>query len=748
MPARTFQFGWKPNPGPTKSSNETPNTQQPCTGRTEGERRRLSCQQVPIERMVNIKDLHKAHGNNTDSEANSDPMKIGRTRPKTHQTGPKAGGEGKKAQDQDGKPALEEDDDSDSVSSTGTEPHPGLGHLSSEFYEFLRYVFFLCLFCFVVFGSRNSDAYFIKETMDAFFFENDFDFETSFTDIGSMGQFWIFMNTTLLPNLYPTVNDGSGQTLSRRAKKFLADGTNFRLGLVRIRQIRMLPGLCSYDQLVEGCYPGWDTCLTDYSCQEDKADYNPGRLHAINSNSTRVWPWYSMKELGMPWYRSAATGTEYPGDGYIEDLGAPEQGYSFAPTPIPSVIPSFSFQPSALPTSAPSFDHTGPSRSPTFMPTTVETGDPRDEISWIAQQQVNTLRSLDWVDPATRVVFVDFNVYNPNTDMFGSVRMSVEFTGTGTVVPSYSVVSAQLMKPLRVFKHAVLGQKDGVSRYDVRSMYIEFFFYLFVLYYFLEEYRECMSARKALKKWKRAVAEGRIIVKHKAGEKEAYSWEEEDLLLEGREGEFGTNLNQEVGELFETGAARIESLSHSMKSGVTLSKDSMGGKGVKVLDDVVHKTADAVVHSKSVKAATSTVVAAEKKRANAANAIMKKSSTARTIGEGTTCLKRCIMEHVDHAPVDPDDRPVGYFEQGWNWIDMANLLLFLAVIVCRIWMMYQISLVDFSSEALSSRYFAEITDQIAFGKFIDQLNSINAILSFLKIFKCKYEQVPLSNLSP
>jgi hypothetical protein len=152
MPARTFQFGWKPNPGPTKSSNETPNTQQPCTGRTEGERRRLSCQQVPIERMVNIKDLHKAHGNNTDSEANSDPMKIGRTRPKTHQTGPKAGGEGKKAQDQDGKPALEEDDDSDSVSSTGTEPHPGLGHLSSEFYEFLRYVFFLCLFCFVVFG--------------------------------------------------------------------------------------------------------------------------------------------------------------------------------------------------------------------------------------------------------------------------------------------------------------------------------------------------------------------------------------------------------------------------------------------------------------------------------------------------------------------------------------------------------------------------------------------------------------------
>ena len=54
---------------------------------------------VPIERMVNIKDLHKAHGNNTDSEANSDPMKI-ENETKDSSNGTKAGGEGKKAQDQ------------------------------------------------------------------------------------------------------------------------------------------------------------------------------------------------------------------------------------------------------------------------------------------------------------------------------------------------------------------------------------------------------------------------------------------------------------------------------------------------------------------------------------------------------------------------------------------------------------------------------------------------------------------------
>ena len=50
--------------------------------------------------------------------------------------------------------------------------HSGFAHLSCEFYDFLRYVTFLCLFVFTVLGTRNSDAYFIKETMDRFFFEN------------------------------------------------------------------------------------------------------------------------------------------------------------------------------------------------------------------------------------------------------------------------------------------------------------------------------------------------------------------------------------------------------------------------------------------------------------------------------------------------------------------------------------------------------------------------------------------------
>ena len=169
--------------------------------------------------MVYINDLHKQHNETTGRGKKADPLKIGRSRPKTPQKESDPSTGSNEVSEENTKP-QEPEEDNESEATPEPDPHPGLGHLSSEFYEFLRYIFFLGLFCFVVFGSRSSDAYFVKETMDAFFFENDFDFETSFTDIGSMGQFWIFMNTTLLPNLYPTTNDGSGQPLSRRKKLF------------------------------------------------------------------------------------------------------------------------------------------------------------------------------------------------------------------------------------------------------------------------------------------------------------------------------------------------------------------------------------------------------------------------------------------------------------------------------------------------------------------------------------------------
>jgi hypothetical protein len=50
-----------------------------------------------------------------------------------------------------------------------------------------------------------------------------------------------FLSQTLIPNLFPE-NDYSGQALSWRYKLFSLDGVSFRLGPVRVRQIRVNPG--------------------------------------------------------------------------------------------------------------------------------------------------------------------------------------------------------------------------------------------------------------------------------------------------------------------------------------------------------------------------------------------------------------------------------------------------------------------------------------------------------------------------
>lgn len=47
---------------------------------------------------------------------------------------------------------------------------------------------------------------------------------------------------------------------------------------------------------------------------------------------------------------------------------------------------------------------------------------PMNKIS--AQQVIQSLISHNWIDRATRAVFLGFETYNANVDLFGSVRYS------------------------------------------------------------------------------------------------------------------------------------------------------------------------------------------------------------------------------------------------------------------------------------------------------------------------------------
>lgn len=50
----------------------------------------------------------------------------------------------------------------------------------------------------------------------------------------------------------------------------------------------------------------------------------------------------------------------------------------------------------------------------------------------------------DWIDEKTRVVFLEFTLYNPNANLFSVVEIMFEFPNTGAVTPFHQIFSSKL----------------------------------------------------------------------------------------------------------------------------------------------------------------------------------------------------------------------------------------------------------------------------------------------------------------
>ncbi|KAK6494157.1 polycystin-2-like [Huso huso] len=90
--------------------------------------------------------------------------------------------------------------------------------------------------------------------------------------------------------------------------------------------------------------------------------------------------------------------------------------------------------------------------------------------------KVKTLKENLWLDRGTRVVFIDFSVYNANINLFCVVRMVVEFPATGGTVTSWQFQTVKLIR--------------YVSNFDYFVAACEIAFCLFILYYVVEEILE------------------------------------------------------------------------------------------------------------------------------------------------------------------------------------------------------------------------------------------------------------------
>ncbi|PRP87089.1 NB-ARC domain-containing protein [Planoprotostelium fungivorum] len=67
-----------------------------------------------------------------------------------------------------------------------------------------------------------------------------------------------------------------------------------------------------------------------------------------------------------------------------------------------------------------------------------------------AKGVVERLEDGQWIDGATRVIFLDFTIYTPNLDLFSVVRLVVEFTASGAIIVDHDLVILNLMQFFRV----------------------------------------------------------------------------------------------------------------------------------------------------------------------------------------------------------------------------------------------------------------------------------------------------------
>ena len=83
----------------------------------------------------------------------------------------------------------------------------------------------------------------------------------------------------------------------------------------------------------------------------------------------------------------------------------------------------------------------------------------------ISQQTISALKSNRWLDRLTRVIFLEFTIYNPNTDLFGTATMVAERTQDGGIIQSSSV---------QVFRAYGMG---------VSTVYIYLCNFIFLIYF-------------------------------------------------------------------------------------------------------------------------------------------------------------------------------------------------------------------------------------------------------------------------
>ncbi|XP_054832331.1 polycystic kidney disease 2-like 2 protein [Eublepharis macularius] len=277
--------------------------------------------------------------------------------------------------------------------------------------ELLIYVIFLTDLCILTFGMVSTNMYYLNKVMSTLFLDTSVSEtdKTNFKSIGSVADFWKYIQGPLLDGLYwDTSYIQHSITVDRNTSHIYYE--NLLLGVAQVRQLKIRNDTCSiypsFRAFIKECYGPYRYV------SEDKEPFGL-------KNDTE-WRYSTYQSL---WY-SGLIGLYSSG------------GFKFT-----------------LPRSK---------------------NASVDKLTYLKEQ--------GWLTRGTRVVFIDFSMYNANVNLFCVVRLVLEFPATGGVLPSWQFYSVKLLR--------------YVTYYDYFLASCEIIFCLFIITFTIQEFIKMKTLKK------------------------------------------------------------------------------------------------------------------------------------------------------------------------------------------------------------------------------------------------------------
>ncbi|PVD38502.1 hypothetical protein C0Q70_01117 [Pomacea canaliculata] len=238
------------------------------------------------------------------------------------------------------------------------------------FFELLLYTFFVfCVFC-LSYTNRDENSNRMYQHLSNMYFDS----KRNLKNPPFLFEDWL--NDTMRPTLFPRV-DTQGNTLQQGERVFTSDPVTFRVGPVRVRQLRMpvRENRGNYPQLINSRHyvppykweeeergrfcVGWKSLTCSYDDLET-------RLSRV------AWTYQTLSDVSvLPVWGEYST---YSSGGYIMDFS----------------------------------------------------------VNWdVVSDTLEELQDGAWLDNQTRAVFVEFSLYNPDSNLFAYMRLVAEFPETG-----------------------------------------------------------------------------------------------------------------------------------------------------------------------------------------------------------------------------------------------------------------------------------------------------------------------------